>query len=81
MTAATVKAEDANLLKGFEIVRLTTTSTTCTYQTKKFATIVGAWANNESDDDGVGVAVSSQTVTLTVGTSGDIVTLMLAGRK
>jgi hypothetical protein len=81
MVAATVTQDDANLVGGFEIVRLTTTGTTSTYQTHKFATIIAAWANNESDDDGVGVAVDGQTVTITVGTSGDVVTLMLAGRK
>ena len=37
--------------------------------------------NNESDIDGVGVAVLSQTITLTVGTAGDVVTLIIAGRK
>lgn len=79
--AATVTAHDTNLVTGLEIVRITTTSTTDTYQTKKFATIVAAVGNNESDDDGVGIGVSSQTVTVTVGTSGDVVTLMIAGRK
>jgi len=81
MVAATVKAEDVNAVCGLEIVRLTTTATTSTYQTKKFAEIVGAWATNESDDDGVAVGVSGQTVTIVVGTSGDVVTLVIAGRK
>jgi len=78
---STVLAYDTNLVGGLEMVRLTTTATTDTYKTRKFATIITAIANNESDDDGVGVAVSSQTVTLTVGNAGDVVTLIIAGRK
>ena len=63
-----------------EIVRVTTTATTDTYVTKKFAEIVGCKATNESDTDGVGIAVSSQTVTITVGTAGDVVNLWIVGR-
>jgi len=81
MAVATVKAHDTNLLGGFEVVRLTTTTTSDTYQSRKFATIVTAIGNNESDNDGVSVAVSGTTVTIGVATAGDVVTLLLAGRK
>ncbi len=60
-------------------VRLTTTATTDTYVCPYFSTIEAVIANNESDTDGVGVAVSGSTITLTVGTSGDVVTLLASG--
>lgn len=73
-------------IPSIRIVRITTTATTDTYESP-FADTVGAIANNESDTDGVGVAVEAipalgrtQTITLTVGTLGDVVTLMIAGR-
>jgi len=66
-------------------VRLTTTATTSTYNCPYFREIISCVGNNESDNDGVGVkvtAVSStgvQTITITVGTLGDVVTLIMAG--
>lgn len=81
MAAVTVLSDDVNSLPNCEILRVTTTGTTSTYQTKKFAEIVAAVGQNESDTDGVGIAVSGQTVTITVGTSGDVVALWIVGRK
>jgi len=79
VATVTERYDDPHL--GLERVRLTTGATTDTYQSKQFSSITEAFAVNESDDDGVGVAVSSQTVTLTVGTAGDVVDLILAGKK
>lgn len=74
-------------MPGWWLVRLTTTGTTDTYESP-FHEVVAAVGNNESDSDGVGVAVETipaagrtQTITLTVGTSGDVVTLKIVGRK
>lgn len=81
MAAATIKAADPNTVQELEIVRLTTSSTSDTYRTRKFADIVAAFATNESDNDGVSVAWSGQTVTVGVATATDVVTLVIAGRK
>ena len=81
MALATIKGADVSKIPGLEIVRLTTTGTTSTFQTKKFAEIVAVFATNESDDDGVAISWSGQTVTIVVSTSGDVVCLMVAGRK
>ena len=81
MTAATVLSEEETWFPGSRVVRLTTTGTTSTYICPFFAEIVAVVANNESDDDGVGIGVSSQTITITVGTSSDVVTLFIVGRK
>lgn len=81
MGVATVSEVVDVQIPGIEIVKLTTGSTSDTYQSKKFAEIVGAWATNTSDDDGVAVSWSGTTVTIGVGTSGDVVYLMIAGRK
>lgn len=69
-----------------EVIRITTTGTTSTYVSPIFNRIEAVVANNESDNDGVGIGVSDfaantpTTITITVGTSGDIVTLMIAGQ-
>ena len=85
---ATVTSNFSELLPpGWHGVRLTTVSTTDTYEAP-FHDVVAVIANNESDDDGVGVAVEAvpasgrtQTITLTVGTTGDVVSLIIVGRK
>ncbi len=83
MAAVTILEEPENFVPGFDVVRVTTTGTTSTYLFPRAGSgeIVGVIANNESDDDGVGIGVSGQTITITVGTNGDIVTLMVFYRK
>ena len=67
-------------------IRLTTTGTTSNYVCPVFNRIESVVGNNESDNDGVGIAVSAfsannpTTITITVGTSGDVVTLMIVGQ-
>lgn len=60
-------------------VRRTTGATTDNYTCPFFSTIEAVIANNESDNDGVGVKVSGAVITLTVGNAGDVVTLMIVG--
>ena len=80
--AVTVTSNDDGIgRRGLRIVRLTTTATTDTYVCPFFSEIVAVIGNNESDNDGVGIGVSDQTITLTVGTAGDVITLMIAGRE
>lgn len=81
MAAATVLSDVEGFAPGTRTVRLTTTGTTSTYLCPYFAEIVSAIGNNETDDDGVGIGVSGQTITITVGTSADVVTLDITGRK
>lgn len=82
MALATVTEENTIGMPGLRLVRLTTTGTTSTYlPTVGTGDVVGVIATNESDSDGVGIGVSGQTITITVGTSGDVVTLLIAGRK
>lgn len=81
MTAATITEEIDVQIPGIEIVKLTTTGTTSTFQSRKFAEIVGCWGTNTSDDDGVALSWSGTTVTIVVGTSADVIYLMIAGRK
>ncbi len=64
---------------GMIALRLTTTGTTSTYVCPYFSKIEAAVGNNESDNDGVGIGVSGTTITIIVGNSGDVVTLMVAG--
>ncbi len=68
------------LADGSVLVRLTTVSTSDTWVCPYFEEIGAAIGNNESDNDGVGIGVSGKTITLTVGTGGDIVTLQVEGR-
>lgn len=87
--AVTITAADDGIgSTSMRVVRLTTTATTDTYVCPYFRDIVGVVGNNESDKDGVGIAVAatgsslgSQTITITVGTSGDVITLWICGRK
>ena len=81
MVAGTVLSEEETWFPGSRVVRITTTGTTSTYLCPYFAEIVAVVANNESDDDGVGIGVSGQTITITVGNSADVVTLFIVGRK
>jgi len=81
MAAVTVLGNFTETLpEGLVGVRLTTTGTTSTYVCPNFSDIGSVIANNESDNDGVGIAVSSQTITIIVGTSGDVVNLIISGR-
>lgn len=78
---ATETSNATEIMESDEVlVRLTTTATTDTWICPYFNVIVTAFANNESDSDGAGVAVSGKTITLTVGDAGDVVTLLVAGR-
>jgi len=82
MVVATLKENvtEVTNIPGLAIVRLTTTATTCTWTCPYFSTIVAAIGNNESDNDGVSVAVDGTKITIKVTTLGDIVTLQVAGR-
>ena len=82
MAAATELTDFSEMMPpGMAGVRLTTTGTTSTFVCHYFADIVACVANNETDNDGVGIAVSGTTITITVGDLGDVVTLFIAGRK
>lgn len=61
------------------LVRLTTVATTDTYVCPYFSKIEACIGNNESATSGVGVGVSGNTITLTVGVIGHVVTLFIAG--
>ena len=86
--AATITSDFSAILPpGIWGYRLTTTATTETFEAP-CAEVVACVANNETDDDGVGVAVEAipasgrtQTITLTVGNIADVVTLLIVGRK
>ncbi len=86
MVATELTRFDERLPPGLFGVRLTTTATTDTYVVTAFNRVEAVIANNESDNDGVGIAVSAfsannpTTITITVGTAGDIVTLMISGQ-
>uniref|UniRef100_A0A6M3L8J4 Uncharacterized protein n=1 Tax=viral metagenome TaxID=1070528 RepID=A0A6M3L8J4_9ZZZZ len=79
--AATITEDDDGFAPSTRVVRLTTDAITSTYVCPHFAEIVSVVGNNESGDDGVGVGVDGVTITLTVGTAGDVVTLFIVGRK
>ena len=80
MAAATELSNSTESAPQGEVsIRLTTTGTTSTYVCPYFNTIETCIANNESDNDGVGIAVSGQTITITVGTAGDVVGLKIHG--
>ena len=79
--AATETSNFTELLPpGMAGVRLTTTGTTDTYKCPYFSTIEAVVGNNESENTGVGVKVDGKTITLTVGTLGNVVTLWIAGK-
>ena len=88
MTLATVTADWSELCpRGVMGFTLTTTGTTSTFESPFYDTII-AIANNRSDDDGVGIGVETapgtgrtQTITITVGSSGDVIDLLIVGRK
>ncbi len=83
MGAGTVLQDPESFVVGMRTPRITTNGTTTTYLFPHAGSgsIVGVVANNESDDDGVGIKVDGQTITITVGTDGDVVTLMIFYRK
>lgn len=82
MAAVTELSDFTEILPpGMAGLRLTTSGTTSTYVCPYFGEIAGAVANNESDKDGVGVGINGKTITITVGTAGDIITLYVWGRK
>lgn len=81
MAAATVTSDWDGLHPSIRIIRLTQTGTTSTYLCPYFAEIVACVGNNESDDDGVGIGVSGQTITITTAGATDVVTLWIVGRK
>jgi len=78
MAAATILIPDFSKIVGLETVKLGSDGD---YKSKKFAEIVGAWATNMSDDDGVSVAWTGTTVTLDTTTATDDIFLVIAGRK
>ena len=81
MTTGTVTSDYEGPYPGIRTVRITCTGATTTYLCPHFAEIVAVVGNNETNAGGVGVGVSSQTITLTpVGTT-DVITLIIAGRK
>lgn len=80
MASVTELENSTETVPGTEVsIRLTTTGTTSTYVCPYFSSIESVIANNESDNDGVGIGVSGQTITITVGTSGDVVGLKIDG--
>ena len=81
MVAGTLASDEESFAPSSKLIRIATTAGTNTYLCNYFAEIVGVVANNESDDDGVGIAVSGQTITITVNTATDVVTLLIFGRK
>jgi len=67
------------LPSGLVCVRLTTTTTSDTWICPYFHEIGVCIGNNESDNDGVGVAVSGQTITIIAGAT-DVISLLISGR-
>ena len=68
------------LPSGLVCVRLTTTTSSDTWVCPYFQEIGVCIGNNESDDDGVGIGVSGQTITIKPTTGGDIISLLINGR-
>ncbi len=79
ITAVTTNFTEQLAIPGVAGVRLTTTSASETWVCPYFAEILAVIANNESDNDGCDISWSGQTITIVVG-SGDVVTLLIAGR-
>ncbi len=65
---------------GLVCVRLTTTTTSDTWQCPYFKDAIICVANNESDNDGVGIGISGQTITIKPSDGGDIISLLITGR-
>lgn len=66
-------------IPGLVLVRLKTGSSSDTWICPYFEEIVAVVANNESGNDGCDISWSGKTITIVVG-SGDVVTLLVAGR-
>ena len=79
ITSTTSNATEQFAVPGLAIVRLTTTSADETWVCPYFEEIIAVVANNESGNDGCDISWSGKTITIVVG-SGDVVTLMIAGR-
>ena len=65
---------------GTVLVTLTTTTTSDTWVCPYFQEIGAVIANNQSDNDGVGIGVSGQTITIKPTTAGDVINLQVEGR-
>ena len=65
---------------GLVGVRLTTITTSDTWVCPYFNEIGAVIGNNESDNDGVSVSWSGNTITIDPTTATDVITLIIAGR-
>lgn len=65
---------------GTVLVTLTTTTTSDTWVCPYFQEIGACIGNNQSDNDGVGIGVSGQTITIKPTTAGDVINLQVEGR-
>ncbi len=65
---------------GLVCVKLTTVSTSDTWQCPYFQEIIAVVPNNESDNNGVGIGISGQTITIKPPTAGDVISLLVTGR-
>ena len=64
---------------GLVCVRLTTTTSTDTWQCPYFETIVSVIGNNETDNDGVGIGISGKTIKIYPTDGGDVISLLIMG--
>ncbi len=65
---------------GTVLVTITTVSTSDTWICPYFQEIGAVIGNNQSDNDGVGIGVSGQTITIKPTTAGDVINLQVEGR-
>lgn len=65
---------------GTVLVTVTTTTTSDTIVCDYFQEIGAVIANNQTDNDGVGIGVSGQTITIKPTTAGDVINLQIEGR-
>ena len=65
---------------GTVLITLTTTTTSDTWVCPYFQEIGAVIGNNRSDNDGVGIGVSGQTITIKPTTAGDVIELQVEGR-
>jgi len=79
ITTPTTNFTEQLAIPGLAGVRLTTTTSSDTWVCPYFEEIIAVCANNESDNDGCDISWSGKTITIVVG-SGDVVTLLIAGR-